>query len=53
MDENGIHSIAMLFPDDGLIIPSSFQIMSRYPPGTKNNTSKDILCEYKYQETLG
>ena len=42
----------MSLPGDGLIILPIFQNINRDPPGTKNGTSKDILCEYCYQEKL-
>ena len=44
----------MSLPDDGLNNPSIFQnINNKDPPGTNNDTSMNIFCEYGYQETLG
>ena len=43
----------MSLPENGFIIPPIFQNMGRDPPGTKNDTSMDIFCEYGSEETLG
>ena len=41
----------MLLLDDGF--SPIFSNINRDSPGTKNDTSVDIFCEYGYQEMLG